>query len=177
MTPSMEPDAETDADATIAQAKRAALRFLAYRARSQEEVRRQLRRLYPPEVVERVLAYLREQRYLDDTAFAQQWRQHRERNQPRGPGLLRMELLRLGVDAEVIREALTGFDAADNAYRAGRTLARRLAGSGYPNFRRKLWSYLRGRGFDDTVIRDAVSRLWRELADPLDGSVDAEREE
>ncbi len=177
MTPPKESGAEADGDGTFAQAKRAALRFLAYRTRSQAEVRRRLQKRYPPEVIERVLTDLRDQRYLDDAAFARQWRQHREQNRPRGPGLLRMELLRLGVEAEVVREALAGFDATENAYRAGRTLARRLAGGEYSNFRRRLWSYLRGRGFDDAVISDVVNRLWRELTDPLDGGVDTDPEE
>ena len=158
-------------------AKQDALRFLAYRMRSQAEVRRRLEKRHSSQVIDRVIAELLEQRYLDDAAFAVEWRQHRERRRPRGQVLIRHELMQLGVDLEVIREALADFDAPDNAYRAGRGLAGRLADSDYPQFRQRVWSHLQRRGFDHTVIRDAVDRLWQELADPLHSGVDTEQDE
>ena len=176
----MNPQSETDGEAdptACSRAKQDALRFLAYRSRSQAEVRLRLEKRYSGRVVERVLAELRDQRYLDDASFAREWRQHREQRRPRSQGLLRRELQRLGVDPEVVRETLDGFDAAENAYRAGHPLARRLAGGDYPSFRRRLWSHLQRRGFDHAVIGDVVSRLWRELADPLNGSVDADSDQ
>ena len=90
---------------------------------------------------------------------------------------MRQELLRLGVDPELIREALAGFDAAEMAYRAGRSRAQRLAGIGFEEFSKKLWPYLHRRGFDQMVIQDAVNRLWQELSDPLHGGVDSKCEE
>ena len=158
-------------------AKQDALRFLAYRMRSQAEVRRRLEKRYSSQVIDRVVDELREQRYLDDAAFALEWRQHRERRRPRGQELIRHELMRLGVDPEVIREALADFDAADNAYRAGRGLAGRLADIDCSQFRQRVWSHLQRRGFDHTVIRDVVDRLWRELAEPLHSGVDTEQDE
>jgi SOS response regulatory protein OraA/RecX len=87
--------------------------------------------------------------------------------------VLRQELLGLGVDAEVVREALEGFDAGESAYRAARALSGKLKETEYPVFRRRLWSHLQRRGFEGNAIGDAVNRLWRELTDPLDGDVDA----
>ncbi len=156
----------------LARAKAAALRFMTTRARSVAEVRRRLALRYAPEVVEEVIADLRERRYLNDFAFAEEWRQQRERSSPRGERQVRRELLRLGVEDEVIKEALAGFDAWENAYRAGHSLAQRLKISDYLQFRRRLWGYLYRRGFDSTVIGDTVRRLWRELTDSLDRGVD-----
>ena len=175
--PSGEFCADRDSDGALARAKRDALRFLAYRARSEAEVRRRLNKNYSPETLDRVVCYLKESRYLDDLAFAQEWRQHRERVRPRAAGVLRQELLGLGVDADVVREALEGFDAGENAYRAARVLAGKLKGSEFPVFIRRLGSYLHRRGFEGPVIDDVVRRIWRELADPLDGGVDTETEE
>lgn len=166
-----------DWDTGFGQAHDAALRFLSYRPRSEAEVRRRLLRRYPSHLVDRVIAALREQHYLDDTAVARQWRMSRERLRPRSLGMLRQELLRLGVVGEVVEEVLEGFDAEDNAYRAGRKLALRLEGSDYPQFRRRLWGYLRRRGFGGPLVGETVERLWRELADPFDGSVDADADE
>ena len=158
-------------------AKQDALRFLAYRMRSHAEVRRRLEKSYSSQVVEQVLEELQAQHLLDDAAFAQEWRRQRERRRPRGQIAIRQELLGLGVEPEVIREAFEGFDATDNAYRAGLDFSRRLAGSDYSRFRQRLWPFLQRRGFDHAVIQDVVRRLWQDLADPLNGSVDAEEEE
>ena len=158
-------------------AKQDALRFLSYRARTQAEVQRRLGKNYPTSVVNTVLGQLSAQGYLDDAAFARDWRRHREERRPRGQGVLRQELLRLGVDPGVIQEALAGFDANGNAYRADLAVARRLTGSDYTQFRKRVWTHLQRRSFDHSVISDVVNQLWRELADPQNCVVDAEPQE
>ncbi len=175
--PSGESCVDRDSDGALARAKRDALRLLAYRARSEAEVRRRLGKNYSSDILDRLISYLKKTRYLDDIAFAREWREHRERLRPRAAGVLRQELLGLGVDAEVVREALEGFDAGENAYRAARAVAGKLKGSEFPVFLRRVGSYLHRRGFEGPVIEDAVNRIWRELTDPLDGGVDAETEE
>ena len=160
-----------------AAAKHDAIRFLAHRMRSNAEVRRRLERTYSSDIVEQVLEELKAQRYLDDATFAQEWRENRERLRPRSQFVIRRELMRLGVEPEVIQGALEGFDANDNAYRAGLTLANRLAGSDYARFRQRLWPFLQRRGFDRSVIHDVVHQLWQDLADPLHGGVDTDAEE
>ena len=160
-----------------AKARQEALRFLSYRNRSRAEVRRKLAQHYPAGVVEQVISRLVEQRYLDDMSFAIEWRRQRERRRPRGQSLLRRELQTLGVDPEVIREALDGIEESDNAYRAAAALARRLADNDYGHFRQKVWAYLQRRGFDHSAIRSTVERYWNELADSLDGGVDTETED
>lgn len=162
---------------TLARAKAAALRHLTTRARSVAEVCRRLAIRYDADVVQEVIADLRERGYLNDSAFAEAWRQQRERSSPRGERQVRQELLRLGVEEEVAKEALAGFDAWGNAYRAALSFARKLDTSDYPQFRRRLWGYLYRRGFDSTVTGDTIRRLWRQLSDPLDGDVDAGSDE
>ena len=175
--PPLETDGADDREQDYLSARQAALRFLAIRARSEAEVRRRLERRYSAQAIDRVVATLTQQGYLDDAAFAQQWRTQRERLRPRGKGLLRQELLRLGVAAETIREALEDFDATGNAYQAGRTLAVRLSSTGYANFRQRLWSHLQRRGFEAAAIEETVQTLWRELADPLHRDEDAHGDE
>ena len=174
---SLEPGAGEARDPAYLRAKEVAFRFLAYRARSESEVRQRLRRRHGPQVIDEVIATLKQQGYLDDASFARQWRNQRERLRPRGQRALRQELLRLGVSAEAVKEALEDFDDADNAYRAGQTLASRLTETGYTKFRQRLWSHLQRRGFDSAVIGDTVGRLWRELADPLHCGIDGGQDE
>ena len=73
------------------------MRLLGYRGRSEAEVRRRLSPRYDSQVIDRVIAALTQQGYLDDATFARQWRSSRERRRPRGQRLLRQELLGKGV--------------------------------------------------------------------------------
>ena len=158
-------------------AKDAALRFLAHRSRSEAEVQRRLAPRYSDQIIEKVMAFLRELNYLDDQAFASQWRTDRERHRPRGRRMLRQELMRLGVTTEVIDEALDGMDEEDNAYRAGQRMARRLweKHCSAEEFRRRMREHLQRRGFDYSLLGGTVSRLWQELAaDPLDSEENPE---
>ena len=177
MTPLTNAEENSEDRGAAANARRDALRLLAYRARSQAEVRGRLEQRYPREVVDQVIAQLLERRYLDDAAFARDWRQRREQSRPRSEMVLKQELRQHGVDPEVIEEALEGFDADANAYDAARTLARRLSGGDYSVYRRRVQSHLQRRGFSPEVIQDVARRLWRELADPLDCGVDPEQQE
>ena len=139
-------------------------------------MRRKLALRYPNVVVEEVIARLVEQRYLDDASFASEWRRQRERRRPRGQSVLKGELLALGVDHEVVHEAMDGTDEATNAYQAAGATARRLAGTDYARFRQKVWRYLQRRGFEQSAIRSTVERYWSELTNLLDGGVDTETE-
>ena len=162
----------------------AALRFLSYRPRSEAEVRRRLSRRFSHSSVDNAIATLREQGLLDDAAFAQFWRQSRERNRPRGTSAMRWELLRMGVSREVADDALEGLDEDESAYRAASGISRRLAEesrrlgqSDYDTFQKKLVPYLRRRGFGPETTKGAVRRLWSELSDTVHGDVYGEGRE
>ena len=149
---------------THQKAKNAALRLLSYRSRSEKEVQRRLQGRFSTDVIERTVSDLRRQGLLDDAAFAKEWREQRERFRPRGPAVIRQELQKLGVDREVIREALSDFDASANAYQAGSKYASKLSIEDANDFRRRLGGFLHRKGFEGDVLRRAVEQLWRELA-------------
>ena len=169
----LRPGGSGDKNPDYDAAHNAALRFLAVRPRSIEEVRRRLQRRHTYEVIDKVISALATHGLLDDAAYARQWREYRERSRPRGKALLRHELLRRGISSDTAATALDGFDAAGNAYRAGRSLAFRLQGSDYPKFRQRIWSHLQRRGFESCIIAETVTRLWQELADPLNSDENA----
>jgi regulatory protein len=158
------PDNE-ELDPTFIKARDAAFRLLSYRPRSEAEVRRRLLRSYAPEIVDRVASQLRQIRFLDDQTFAQQWRLNREQHRPRAQRIVQQELLRLGVSSEVIQTALEDFDDEANAYQAGLKLAQRLISKEHSEeeFRRRLWSHLRRRGFSYSQAKDIIERLWHQL--------------
>jgi regulatory protein len=145
-----------------------ALRFLAYRPRSESEVRDRLERAgTAAAVVEAVVGRLKERGYLNDEEFARFWVEGRQRFSPRSEYALRQELRRKGVADAAIASAVTGLDASESAYEAARPRAMRLsslAGSDPTLFRRKIGDFLLRRGFDYDVVREVVARLLSELA-------------
>ena len=155
----------------------AALRFLSYRPRSEAEVRRRLSRRFSHSSVDNAMATLREQGLLDDAAFAQFWRQSRERNRPKGISAMRWELLRMGVSRDVADDALEGTDEDESAYRAASGISRRMGQADYDTFQKKLVPYLRRRGFGPETTRGAVHRLWSELSDTVHGDIYGEGHE
>ena len=158
------PHPAKDTTGQYIKAKNAALRLLTYRSRSEKEVYRRLQGRFSEEVIQRTLSDLRRQGLLDDAAFAKEWREQREKFRPRGPAVIRQELQRLGVDREVIRDALSDFDTAANAYQAGSKYAAKLPVEDAVAFHRKLGGFLHRRGFEGEVLGQTVERLWRESA-------------
>ena len=146
----------------VARAFRAGLRFVSYRPRSRQEIRRRLGRRFGARTVELALARLEEQGYVDDAMFARFWRESRQAHRPRSAGLIRRELAQRGVGREVAEKAVAGLDDEANAYRAGLGRMRSLGGLDYVTFRRRLEGYLTRRGFGTGVVRRAVEQLWRE---------------
>lgn len=145
-----------------------ALRFLAQRPRSEQEVRRRLRRAGVAETAEdAVIAQLRQHALVDDTAFAEYWVEQRQTFRPRGARLLRAELRQHGVaaaQAEAAAETTEGSAAAD-AYRAAQRRARQLTATTADErvFKTRLAQFLARRGFDWETISPVVDRLWDEL--------------
>jgi regulatory protein len=152
-----------DADAVSRAVDRAA-RFLAYRPRSTEEVRRNLADKDTPEpVIAAAMTRLETLGYLDDRAFAAFWIDNRNTFKPLSPRALRYELRQKGVADTIIDEALADIDAADAAYRAAQGQLRKLHGTDRATFRHKLSAFLGRRGFPFDISREAIERLLEEI--------------
>jgi regulatory protein len=141
----------------------AAYRYLSYRPRSEGEIRQWLRRRgFANEVSEAAIAKLREQNLSDDFAFAQFWRDNRLSFRPKSKRLIKKELRDKKVAAQIIEQVTRDIDDEEIAYKLGSGRLPTLAHLDYPDFYRRLSSYLAYRGFNYEVIRDTVARLWRE---------------
>ncbi len=143
-------------------ASAAALRYLSHRPRSEAEVRTRLRRQFPPYIIERVIEDLKDQSLLDDSDFARLWTRSRDSHRPRSLSAIRRELLAKGVDQDLARQAVRFLDDDDSAYRAGAKLARQMQATDFSTFRRRLWGYLKRRGYGDSVSRKTIFRLWKD---------------
>lgn len=176
-----------------------ALRFLAYRPRSEREVEMRLRKKgYSPEQIAIVLERLRRNKYVDDKEFARFWVSNRMAFSPRGPRLLRSELRQKGVDQEIVDEILgeqaeaqaeavqqaeetaeAWGDTLGDAPAPGTDLANALAlaqkkmrvyGTLDPQTaRRRLSGFLMRRGYNYDVVGEVIRRLLVEPDDADDG--------
>ena len=157
-------DVEALADARAEQrAFDRAVRYLSYRPRSTEEVRRNLvRHQVADSLIASVLVRLERLGYLDDLGFAKFWLENRARFKPMGARALRYELRAKGIADEIIETLLAEFEEEAAAYRAAAGQARRIQRSTRQAFRRKLSQMLRRRGFEADTIREVVLRLERE---------------
>jgi regulatory protein len=140
-----------------------ALRFLSPRPRSEAEIKTRLRRHgYDVDIIQQVIDKLKEQKLVDDTAFAQFWRENRENFKPRSRRLIEVELKQKGVNAEIIAEATDMVDDEIGAYKAAQRKAISLTGLDYLSFRKRLGTFLRQRGFPYEVINMTIERVWQE---------------
>ncbi len=149
-----------------------ALRLLAYRPRSEREMRDALKkRGCPEEVIAETVARLVELRLVDDADFARGYAELRDRSSPRSRRLIAAELRAKGVAGDSAIEALVQVDEADAAYRAAARKANNLRTAEFDDFRRRVGEHLLRRGFSYEVARETVSRLWEEVR-PAAGAVE-----
>lgn len=156
----------------VARATETALAFLAYRPRSEKEVRDRLRRGgFGQSAADQTIARLHEWRYLDDADFARRWVESRAAGRPRGNRLLQQELHQKGIDRETAREIIDEADIDEAA--AAEALARSrigaYAGEEPAVIRRRLGAYLARRGYSYDIVRGAIERvLGDEDSDPAE---------
>jgi regulatory protein len=142
----------------------AASRYLAYRPRSESELRqRLLKRGFTTDTICTVVAELTEKGLVNDAAFARFWKENRDTFSPRSRWLLSAELRQKGVTADVIEQVAGQADDIESAYRAALKKAGRLPLGDYQIFRRRLGDFLMRRGYGYGVVQETVAELWREL--------------
>ncbi len=141
-----------------------AMLYLSYRARSEKEIRQNLRKHEVPEtIIEETLERLKTARLADDNQFAQMWVENRNTFRPRSKRALEIELRQKGLNHEAIQATLSDVDEDALAYEAGLKRATRFKGLEWSEFRKKLSEFLARRGFSYSTIAPVVSRIWNEM--------------
>ena len=140
-----------------------AMLFLSYRARSESEIRQNLRKHEIPEsVIDLTLDRLRQNGLANDNEFAQAWVENRSTFRPRSRRMLAMELRQKGLDDESMQSALRNVDDEPLAYEAAKKSAVRFKDLEWSEFRKKLSDFLTRRGFPYSVVAPVVTRIWNE---------------
>ena len=144
-------------------ARRIVLRKLSAQARTRAELERALKsKAVPAEAAETVLDRMGEVGLVDDAAFARDWVASRQQRRHLSRTALRRELQTKGVDREVIDEALSDVEGADE-HRAALDLAQRRAGTMVTLPReaayRRLGGMLARRGFSSSVTTRVLAEV------------------
>ncbi len=143
-----------------------ALKTLNYRARSQAEIRQNLKEHeISEETIDKVLERLAQIGVVDDSRFATTWIENRNEFRPRGRRALAMELKQRGVDPNTIELSLQSIDEEALAYQAALKQARKLRDLDAQNFRQKMFAFLARRGFPYEISAPLTARVWAELND------------
>ena len=135
----------------------AALRLLAMRARTTQEVRQGLARQgHPPADIAAVILRLTSEKYLDDLEFARTWVRSVGLRRARGPARLAQELRAKGVGEAEIAAALSDLPAdgsiLDVAEEAAVRKLKGLRGMDPTVARRRLAAHLERQGFPADAI-------------------------
>lgn len=159
----------TQAD-DVMKAKVTALDYIAYRPRTEQEVRQKLwKEEYSDFVADQVVERLYELNYLDDAGYAREYVRGRLASKGYGPVRLQQELKKRGVADALIDDALDDLLSEEEALEAARKHARTKWDRLDPaedahKRRRKLIGYLRRRGFTFDTIRRVAEEVEREAS-------------
>lgn len=141
--------------------KEKAYQLLAIRAHSERELQQKLtQKGFGRDLIESVMADLRDQRLLDDREFASGYARSRLLTKPMGMKLLRQELWQKGISDEVIGQTLREVYSEKNP----EEIARELVIKRQPRYshlettqkRKRLQDLLLRRGFEWDLINEIV---------------------
>ena len=143
------------------QAQDKALHYVGYKLRTEKEVRRKLEEYdFAEDVIEKVLAFLKNYKYVDDREYAVHYIKERLRLSPRGGFALRMELLQRGVSEEICEEVLGETELLETE-NAVLWLERKTRGQWPPDEKKKkqLYGFLQRKGYSYGVIKEAFEEM------------------
>lgn len=140
------------------------LRFLSYRPRSEKEVREKLKlKKAELSVIEKIIAKLKEKKFINDEEFAKGWIESRLRFKPRSLRLIKMELKQKGIDPETIDQMINDEGLMINDLEQAKKLVEkrigRLKGLDKQKIYEKLGRYLASKGFGWDTVKKSIDEI------------------
>ncbi len=147
---------------TSEEALKRALKFLGYRARTEEQVRIKLTQLgFPQTTVEATLERLRSLNLLNDETFARDWAMARATNHGYGLQRIERELRQKGITESLIGPILQEtFAEQGERERAKAIVQKRFAGKDLKDNKvlRRVIAFLQRRGYRDSDIVELLGQ-------------------
>ncbi len=150
----------------------ACLKFLSFRPRSEREVRDYLAKKISHKekvqfleakesrLIEGIVNKLKKLKFVNDYEFAKWWADSRIKTRPRGIILIKSELIRKGIEKEIIEKVLSKVSSQTEL--ALKSLDKKISRWKNLNaieFKKKAYTYLAFRGFEFETIKEAVAHL------------------
>lgn len=132
-----------------------ALRYLSYRPRSEKEIRdRLMRKNFDPLIIDKVIEKLKEDKFLNDTEFAEWWIDQRQEFKGKSKYVIKNELSEKGIDKQTIETTL---DTAKDDYETAKELfekkKRRFENYTGDEYIKKVTGFLQRKGFSWDIIQ------------------------
>lgn len=140
------------------------IHLLKFRGRSEKEIRDHLQsKKAPLEIIEKIITYCKDLKFIDDEKFAVDWVRSRLTYRLKSKKIIKLELIKKGIEPEIIEKVLGDSGKNENA-NTDLDLAKKLVQhrlSRYINLPRqeiyqKLGGFLSRRGFDWETIKQAI---------------------
>jgi len=150
-------------DREFEKAKTCAFRLLKFRIRSEQELRDRLKRKkFNDLVIDKVIDFLIQSEFIDDTVFTRQWISSKLNLKPCSRNLLKFQLKQKGVAEAIIEESLSKISKTDEL-KTARTIAEKrfskLRALPVNVMKRRLHDYLRRRGFNTSTSIKIINEL------------------
>ncbi|MEG6615683.1 regulatory protein RecX [Peptococcaceae bacterium 1198_IL3148] len=145
-------------DRDLVKAKNYALRLLTYRQRSQHEIKNRLEQKgYDQCIIEQTLDFLKDCKLIDDYQFAQQYIYNKISSaKPVGVNRMKYELVQLGIDKDIVSDAVATIDYQTELDLAKKLVKRTINNKTSPPKSQKLVALLLRRGFSYNIIKEAL---------------------
>ncbi len=147
-------------DGEFEEALKRALKFLGYRARTEEQVRLKLTQLgFPQTAVEATLERLRSLNFLNDETFARDWAVTRATNHGYGLQRIARELRQKGIPESLMGPILQEtFAEQGELERAKSLLEKKFKDQDLSDLRvlRRASDYLHRHGYSDSIITELI---------------------
>jgi len=140
------------------------LNFLSFRARSEYEIDfYMLRKGWPEEVKKAVKGKLFQLKLINDEDFARQWLSSRTNSRLAGRSQVRFELIKKGIDKEIIDRLLTEERSLTTEELLAEKLClkklEKLKNLPFPEKKEKLFGLLARRGFSSQTVIKTIDKL------------------
>lgn len=144
----------------ISKCYNSALRYLALRPRSTKETLDFLvvRKSYSPDTAQAAIKKLQDQHYLDDASFAQLWVENRMKLRPRPKHVLRLELVKKGIEKDIIEQVLIGIDDDSQIDALKQIILQKSSQTKYQD-PKKMTQLLISRGYSYGLIKKAFEQI------------------
>jgi len=148
-------------------ARVSAFRLLKFRLRSEDELRKRLKKKkIPDDIIEETISFLKEKRFIDDAQFAGLWADSRLRSNL-GIKRISVELRQKGLNKELITQTINrirrNYDEEKIVYALAKERWQKLKDLAPDKARQRLYGWLLRRGFAADTVIDTINKICKPI--------------